>query len=221
MKIPREASGTVLVSAHLGRKWSSGGQNVVSGLSARLATRSFLLCFLLVLLVLPLRAADEGAKLWHATPNLSMGTHDIDLGGHCWRMTAAIVDSSLAKLRKKRSAAGTEFHRGKNVVDRFPDELMVELSVTDCASPYAVPVRRNILASMQFEAQWRRGSEERPVSGLYVPRMRSTEGSPEPSDTIQIYELSIQSADVPLTDQLVLRVSSADGKKIAEFVAGL
>jgi hypothetical protein len=41
------------------------------------------------------------------------------------------------------------------------------------------------------------------------------------SDTVQIYELTIQSSDVPLTDQLVLTVSSAEGKKIAEFVAGL
>ena len=220
MKILREASRTVLLSAHLGPK-SSGGQNVVSGLSASLATRSCLLCLVLVLLVLPLRAADQGAKPWHSTPDLSMGSQDVEVGGHCWRMSAEIIDSSLAKLRKKRSAAGTEFHRGKNVVDRFPDELMVEVSVTDCASPYTVPVSREILGSMQFEAQWRRGTEERPVSGLYVPRVRSKEGLAETSDTVQIYELSVQSADVPLTDQLVLRVSSADGKKIAEFVAGL
>jgi len=179
------------------------------------------MCLLLLLLVLPLQAADESAKPWHSTPDLSMGTQDVNLSGHCWRMSAAIVDSSLAKLRKKRSAAGTEFHRGKNVVERFPDELMVEISVTDCASPYAVPVSRDILGSMQFDAQWRRGSEERPVSGLYVPRVRSRDGLPQASDTVQVYELSIQSADVPLTDQLVLRVSSADGKRIAEFVAGL
>jgi hypothetical protein len=150
-----------------------------------------------------------------------MGTQDIDLSGHCWRMSATIVDSSLAKLRKKRSATGTEFHRGKNVVDRFPDELMVEVSVTDCTSPYAVPVSRDILDSMEFDAQWRRGSAERPVSGLYVPRVRSRVSVPETGDTVQIYALSIQSADVPLTDQLVLRVSSSGGRKIAEFVAGL
>ena len=79
-----------------------------------------------------------------------MGTQDVELGGHCWRMSANIVDSSLAMLRKKRSGGGIEFHRGKNVVERFPDEVMVEVTITDCASPYAVPVARDILETMQF-----------------------------------------------------------------------
>jgi hypothetical protein len=136
-------------------------------------------------------------------------------------MSATIVDSSLAKLRKKRSASGTEFHRGKNVIDHFPDEVMVELTITDCASPYTVAVGRDILGAMQFAAEWRRGTEERPVGGLYVPRTRSNDSSPESHDTIQVFELSIQSADVPLSDQLVLTVSASDGKKLAQFVAGL
>jgi hypothetical protein len=136
-------------------------------------------------------------------------------------MSANIVDSSLAKLRKKRSGSGTEFRRGKNLIERFPDEVMVEVSITDCTAPYAVAVSRDILSAMQFAAEWRRGAEARPVSGLYVPRTRSRDGLQASSDTVQIYELTIQSSDVPLTDQLVLTVSSAEGKKIAEFVAGL
>ncbi len=194
---------------------------MASGLASLIRARSGLLCAVLLFLPLSLRAGDESDKPWHSTPNLSMGTQDVQLGGHCWRMSATIVDSSLAKLRKKRSGSGTEFRRGKNVIDRFPDEVMVEVSVTDCISPYAVSVSRDILTAMQFAADWRRGDEERPVGGLYVPRTRSKEGMPESRDTVQIFELSIQSSDVPLTDQLVLTVSSLDGKKIAEFVTGL
>lgn len=194
---------------------------MASGLASLIRARSPLLCAVLLFLPFSLRAGDESEKPWHSTPDLSMGTRDVQLGGHCWRMSANIVDSSLAKLRKKRSGSGTEFRRGKNVIERFPDEVMVEVSVTDCTSPYAVPVSRDILSAMQFAAEWRRGTEERPVGGLYVPRTRSRDGLPESSDTVQIFELSIQSSDVPLSDQLVLTVSSSEGKKIAEFVAGL
>jgi hypothetical protein len=194
---------------------------VGSGLARLIRARSLQRSAILLLLSLPLHAVDASTKPWHSTPDLSMGTQDVQLGGHCWRMSASIVDSSLAKLHKKRSGSGTEFHRGKSVIDRFPDEVMVELTVTDCASPYAAPVSRDILGSMQFSAEWRRGVEERPVSGLYVPRTRSRDGLPDSGDTVQVFELSIQSADVPLTDQLVLTISSPDGKKVAEFVAGL
>jgi hypothetical protein len=209
------------VSAHLGRKSSFGGQGVASGLASLLRARSPLLCAVLLFLPFSLRAGDESEKPWHATPDLSMGTQEVQLGGRCWRMSANIVDSSLAKLRKKRSGGGTEFRRGKNVIEWFPDEVMVEVSITDCTSPYAVAVNRDILSAMQFAAEWRRGAEERPVGGLHVPRTRSRDSSQESSDTVQIYELSIQSSNVPLTDQLVLTVSSSEGKKIAEFVAGL
>jgi hypothetical protein len=194
---------------------------VASGQAGSIGARSRLIYIFLLLLPLHLQAVDESEKPWHSTPDLSMGAQDVQLDGHCWRMSATIVDSSLAKLRKKRSASGTEFHRGKNVIESFPDEVMVELTVTDCTSPNAVPVGRDILGAMQFAAEWRRGTEERPVGGLYVPRARSRDGWPESRDTVQVFELSIQSADVPLTDQLVLTVSSSDGKKVAQFVAGL
>ena len=210
------------MSAYSGRKSPFGSQGVPSGRGGLIGARSWILC--VVLLFLPLYqlcGVDQTEKPWRSTPDLSMGAQDVQLDGHCWRMSATIMDSSLAKLRKKRSAGGTEFHRGKNVIDRFPDEVMVELTVTDCTSPYAVPVGRDILGAMQFAAQWRRGTEERPVGGLYVPHARSKDSWPESHDTVQVFELSIQSADVPLSDQLVLTVSSSDGKKVAQFVAGL
>jgi hypothetical protein len=209
------------MSAYSGRKSPLGSQGVPSERRGLIGARSLVVCAVLLSLPLYLPAIDQSEKPWRSTPDLSMGAQDVQLDGHCLRMSATIVDSSLAKLRKKRSASGTEFHRGKNVIDHFPDEVMVELTITDCASPYTVPVGRDILGAMQFAAEWRRGTEERPVGGLYVPRTRSKDSSPESHDTVQVFELSIQSADVPLSDQLVLTVSASDGKKLAQFVAGL
>ena len=194
---------------------------MASGQASSIDARPRLTCAVLLLLVLPLNALDKSEKPWRSTPDLSMGSQDVQLDGHCWRMSANIVDSSLAKLHKKRSAGATEFHHGRIVLDRFPDEVMVEVTVTDCASPYAVPMGKDVLGSVQFAARWRRGTDERPAGGIYVPRTRSKESWSQSSDTFQVFELSIQSTDVPLTDQLVLTVSSSDGKKIAQFVADL
>jgi hypothetical protein len=174
-----------------------------------------------VWLAVSLHAVDRTEKPWHSTPDLSMGSQDVDLNGHCLRMSATIVDSSLAHLHKKKMSTGTEFHRGRSVVDHFPDELMVEVTVTDCTSPYAVAVPKESLRTLQFAAAWRRGTEERAAAGIYVPRAREKETWSDANDTFQSYELTVQSADTPLTDQLILTVSSADGKKLAQFVAGL
>ena len=64
-----------------------------------------------------------------------MGSHDVFLDGHCLRFSAAIVDSSLARLRKKRLPEATEFRLGRTVVQQFPEEFLGEVTVTDCASP--------------------------------------------------------------------------------------
>ena len=178
------------------------------------------LCWMLaVCWILPasLHGADRGDKAWHSTPDLSMGTQDVQLEGHCLRMSASIVDSSLAKLHRKRGPSGPEFHHGKKVVDHFPDEVMVVVTVTDCASPYGAVVSQEMLSAIQFAAAWRRGNDERPVSGIYIPRARPKDPWTESSDTFQDYELSIQSDGVPLTDHLVLTVT-AGGKTVAQFV---
>jgi hypothetical protein len=172
----------------------------------------------LLLLSSPLRAGDISDKPWRSTPDLSMGSRDVQVDGGCLRMSATVVDSSLARLHKKRVPGGAEFHRGKTTVDRFPDEVMVEVAVTDCASPYSVALGKDVLGHLQFAAAWRRGNDERAVGGIYVPHSRPQQSSAESNDTFRLYELSIQTQDVPLTDRLVLTVSSSDGKKLAQFV---
>jgi hypothetical protein len=168
-----------------------------------------------------LHAADKAQKPWRSTPDLSMGSQEVRLDGHCLRMSAAIINSSLAKLHKKRVASGTEFHRGRTVVDHFPDEVMVVVTVTDCLSPYGAAVSEEMLNTIRFAAAWRRGNEERPVGGIYVPHSRPRDAWSESNDTFRDYELSIESDGVPLSDHLVLTVSSSDGTKIARFVADL
>jgi len=100
---------------------------------------------LLLMFIDPARAAEQ--KPSHGSVDLSMGSEDVHLQGHCLRMSATIADSSLAKLHKKRTTTGIEFVRGKTPVDQYPDELMVEVTVTDCASPYSVPVDATFCAT--------------------------------------------------------------------------
>ena len=170
-----------------------------------------------VFLPASVHGADRGDKSWHSTPDLSMGSEDVQLEGHCLRISASIVDSSLAKLHRKRGPGGPEFHHGKTVVEYFPDELTVVVTVTNCVSPFGTTVSEEALNAIQFAAAWRRGSDERPVAGIYIPHSRPKDPWSESSDTFRDYELSIQSDGVPLTDHLVLTVS-AGGKTVAQFV---
>jgi len=209
----------VVLSAHRGRESRFRGLRV----SFRRACSIFVRCLVLFavwLLPATLGAVDRADKPWHSTPDLSMGSQDVEVEGHCLRMSATIVDSSLAKLHKKRGVGGTEFHRGKTVVDHFPDEVMVVVTVIDCVSPYGAAVSQEALSTIQFAASWRRGTDERPAGGIYVPHSRPKEVWSESNDTFRDYELSIQSEGVPLTDHLVLTVS-AGGKMLAQFVNDL
>jgi hypothetical protein len=167
---------------------------------------------LLLMFIDPARAAEQ--KPSHGSVDLSMGSEDVHLQGHCLRMSATIADSSLAKLHKKRTTTGIEFVRGKTPVDQYPDELMVEVTVTDCASPYSVPVDAHIFRDLHFTAAWRRGDDER-SSELYAPHPRFDEA--QASDTFRTFELSIPSANVPLSDRLLVNVFSAD-EKLAQFL---
>jgi hypothetical protein len=167
-----------------------------------------------------LYGADRGDKSWHSTPDLSMGTQDVQLEGHCLRMSASIVDSSLAKLHRKKGPSGPEFHHGKTVVSHFPDEVTVVVTVTNCVSPFGTALSEEALNTIQFAAAWRCGNDERPVGGIYIPHARPKDPWSESNDTFRDYELSIQSDGVPLTDHLVVSVS-AGGKILAQFVNAL
>ncbi len=65
--------------------------------------------------------------------------------GVCRRASRGIVPGDASQ---ETIGGGIGFYRGKNVVERFPDEVMVEVTITDCASPYAVPVARDILETI-------------------------------------------------------------------------
>ena len=185
--------------------------NVFAGL------RTLLVSLLCLSLVASSRAGDDSTKPWHATPDLSMGSQDVILHGQCLRFSAAIVDSSLARLHKRRVADGIEFHRGKIVVEQFPDEVLVEVIVTDCVRPYAVSVWKDALSDLQFGADWRRAGEDRRAN-IYIPHLREEDS--QLNDTFRTYEISVTSEHTPLTDQLVLTLSS-DGKRVADFVSRL
>ena len=162
-------------------------------------------------------AGDNSTKPWRATPDLSMGSQDVTLHGYCLRFSASIVHSSLAKLHKKRVADGTEFHRGKDVVEQFPDELLVEVPVTDCDVPNGVAIGKDVLGNLQFGAAWRHGSDERPAN-IYVSHPRGDES--QINDTFRTYGISVTAEHIPLTDQLVLTLSS-EGKKVVDFASSL
>jgi len=179
--------------------------------------RALLVALLCLSVAASSRAGDDSMKSWHSAPDLSLGSHDVMLDGRCLRFSAAIVDSSLAKLHKKRLREGTEFRQGKTVVEQFPDELLVEVIVTDCAAPYGVAVAKEKLASLQFGAAWRHGGEDRPAT-IFVPQLRKDDS--QANDTFRTYEISVSGQHIPLSDLLILTLSS-DGRKIADFVSSL
>jgi hypothetical protein len=131
---------------------------------------------------------------------------------------------------------GTEYRSRKEIVTEFPEELHVSFVIFDisCESRMQQPGPRRYLTqemmkSLRFSFYWKRGIELRHIENLR-PEAAIAEAL-EPYNTASKEELpkrfqwylkfTIPSADVPLTDRLVLIVRTSDGRTAARVAARL
>jgi hypothetical protein len=120
---------------------------------------------------------------------------------------------------------GTEqFRRGKDVVEKFPDELIVTVRFSQNAVPSLCPINFGLdPKTIKFRAEWRAGPRNVNAKGTVVQAELQDQG-PWCEDTcggLWEYELRIDAEGVPLQDFLVIRVDASDGAKLVEYVGAL
>lgn len=132
-------------------------------------------------------------------------------------------------LEVTETASGRRFRKASQSASSYPERAVVRFRavVWRCsAPPWEDPdpdLAKHIMISLRFEAQWKTGLELRPAEVLL---MATSEGPHQIRDTLWadksyewIYDLSINSKDIPLTDHLILSAFSKDGKRLARLSA--
>ena len=157
-------------------------------------------------------------------------------GGPCLSIRGRVTAPEFfAGLKRRETARGIEFRRGANAVESYPEELSVRIWIREfpChvglteASPLLTTPEE--MSSLQFKGFWKRGMEMRSVEGLALRAFYRRKEQPTAlvglPVTIQrdtwVYDLTVVSKGVPLTDHLILEIFTKDGLRWARVSAQL
>jgi hypothetical protein len=131
----------------------------------------------------------------------------------------------FSNLKKTTKGAGVQFRRGKMLVQQFPDDLIIDVRVY--TGPHACALPRNdageeFLRALRFSLSSTHGSELRHITGV-ATRSKESSGSwcEDRCSEMWTYELAIQAGDVPLTDAIILTITTGDGEQIEQFTGQL
>lgn len=155
----------------------------------------------------------------------------------CFRLAGRMIAKDFFDdLKRVDDNDGTRFVRGKELLTDFPGRVKLMFVIRDFPCPSQlhdasgrVYLTREMMSKMRLSLFWKRGVELRPVDDFKVSFFNvesippyATELAAELPERLQWqYELDITSADVPLTDALVLIFRSEDGRIAARVSARL
>jgi len=140
---------------------------------------------------------------------------------HVWQEP----DSFFRDLKQVKSKGALQYRRDRDIVASYPDSTTVRveirLGVPELSSCSILPPFDP--AKLKFHIEWRSDSRTAPANGKVV-QWQDSSAQPWCEDKCAgrwVYELRIDSQDVPLQDNLVIRIEAQDGSRLAEYVGKL
>lgn len=158
-------------------------------------------------------------------------------GDVCFRLSGRMTGSGFFdNLKRIDDLRGTHYVRGTETITKFPEQVRLEFFIRDrpCSleleqTGKQMYLTRSVMSSMHLYLYWKRGLELRPVENAtvvhtsvapIVPYAAELAGQ-LPERYEWLYEMTVPSAGVPLTDDLVLILRNPDGKIAARVAARL
>ena len=175
--------------------------------------------------------------VWNLDGGVFFATDGHLQNGSCFRLSGGVTAPDFFDgLRRVDTEDGTTYLRHEKVVTEFPDELLVTFHLLDypCSrdlkdTAVRPPLTPEMISALRLHFYWKDGIALRPVDGskrtaASVTRLMpfAKQASDELAPRFQWdYALTIQSAGVPLTNDLVLIIESEDHKIAARTAARL
>jgi len=166
-------------------------------------------------------AADQKRKYGKT---VSFGVKQGRIDNICMTIHATLLAPDfLENLERTQTQMGVEFRRRSGAVKSFPEAILVNLRtyVSKCdgsTAEQAIASEVKLMESLKFEAAWEGDSRTSNINEVVVKKSSRTSSAFYHD---WLYQLSIPSRDVPLTDHLNVAILSQDGTRIASFRAAL
>jgi hypothetical protein len=157
--------------------------------------------------------------------------------GSCFRLSGQVTARDFFDgLRRVDTDDGTTYFLRNKVVTEFPEELSVTLHLLDfpCSrdlkdTAVRPPLTQEIVSSLRLHFYWKDGVTLRPVEGskrVSASVTRIAPFAPQASEELAPrfqwnYTFTVPSADVPVTNDLVLIIESENRKIAARTAARL
>jgi hypothetical protein len=202
-----------------GMKFQPETRKSVSKHRSCLARIRFPLACLILFAATARLVGGEGVKYGKTLP---MGFQMVRLADTCVSLKALMnANDFLAGLKRVDTSQGPEFYsRGKRLFF-FPDHVSIQIMAiaTGCRGPMQpIPIPqgvRDLLASLQFEAlsERKEGAQPIHISSAKTVRGLSWTEFVESSN----YVLELEMKEIPLTQNVVIRVITSNGDAFAQL----
>jgi len=134
-------------------------------------------------------------------------------------------DQFFQNIKENTINGSVRFERDGNILKTFPDELILSFaySPTHALGSCTAIVPQFDPQKIKFKAVWRNGAQISAADGTFVLSEHQAPGvwCEQKCGGLWVYELRIESAGVPLTDQLEVTVEAGNGSVIAQFTGKL
>jgi hypothetical protein len=158
-------------------------------------------------------------------------------GSTCFRLSGRVTAPQFFDdFKRIEDETGTQYRSGTQVVTEFPDQVILTFVIRDfpCAiqlqeTGSRIYLTQALLNSMSLSLYWKRGIELRPIEKVsdqhfYLKRVLpyAAENAAQLPERFEwFYQMSVPSAGVPLTDDLVVLLRNPDGRIAARVAARL
>jgi hypothetical protein len=202
----------------------------------------FLAVLLLLAAVVPSACAQvkqgkgkHEKTVWNFDGGISLITDGSLPDGPCFRLTGRVfAPDFFENLKRVDSEIGTVYRRGNDVVSVFPEKVQLDFTIYDmpCSDQIQVTgtrvyLTRAMMDSLRLVFFWKHGMYLRPAKGIQVKFMETrpvpyygeSQAKDLPEKYEWLFEFEVPSADVPVTDSLVVLVRTASGYVAARVAA--
>jgi hypothetical protein len=175
--------------------------------------------------------------VWNLDGGVFFATDGHLENGSCFRLSGQITARDFFDgLRRVDTDRGTTYLLHNKPVTEFPDELLVTLRLLDfpCSrdlkdTVVRPPLTSEIVSGLRLHFYWKDGVALRPVDGskrVAASVTRLTPYAPQAAEELAPrfqwnYTFTVQSAGVPITNDLVLIIETEDHKIAARTAARL
>jgi hypothetical protein len=179
---------------------------------------------------------DKNEKaVWNYDGGIFLETDGSLPNGVCFRVAGRVTSASFFdNLKRFDTDNGTLYRRGSEAVTQFPDQVKLSFAVHDrsCSTGLQTVgtrtyLTREMMSTIQLSLYWKHGVDLQPVKKIteknysveHVTPFATNLASELPERFIWEYEMVIPSAEIPITDSLVLIFRTPDNHIAARVAA--